>query len=145
MKGDNGMTAKELLAQAAVAMDRAYVPYSKFQVGAALLGRSGKVYLGCNVENAAYGPTNCAERSAVFSAISQGEREFAAIAVVGGLGGKPKGICPPCGVCRQVLREFCPDDFLIHLQDADGTVRTFTLAELLPQSFGGAFLEKEGD
>ena len=129
MKGDNGMTAKELLAQAAVAMDRAYVPYSKFQVGAALLGRSGKVYLGCNVENAAYGPTNCAERSAV----------------VGGLGGKPKGICPPCGVCRQVLREFCPDDFPIHLQDADGTVRTFTLAELLPQSFGGAFLEKEGD
>lgn len=137
------MTAKELLACAGTAMGRAYVPYSGFQVGAALLGRSGKVYLGCNVENAAFGPTNCAERSAVFSAVSQGEREFAAIAIVGGPGGKPKGICPPCGVCRQVLREFCPDDFPIYLQDADGAVRAFTLGELLPQSFGGSYLEED--
>lgn len=135
-------TAKELLEQAAVAMGRAYAPYSGFQVGAALLGRSGTVYLGCNVENAAYGPSNCAERSAVFSAVSQGEREFAAIAIVGGPEGKPEGICPPCGVCRQVLREFCPEDFPVHLQDADGQVRTFTLAELLPESFGSSFLGK---
>ncbi len=134
------MTPEELLEQAAVAMSRAYTPYSRFQVGAALLGRSGKVYLGCNIENAAYGPTNCAERSAVFSAISQGEREFAAIAIVGGPEGKPEGPCPPCGICRQVLREFCPDDFPIYLQEADGRVKPFTLAQLLPEGFSGAFL-----
>lgn len=134
------MTAKELLEQAEIAMGRAYAPYSGFQVGAALLGRSGTVYLGCNVENAAYGPSNCAERSALFSAVSQGEREFAAIAIVGGPGGKPEGICPPCGICRQALREFCEDDFPIHLRDADGEVQTFTLSELLPKSFGRSFL-----
>lgn len=135
------MTAKELLEQAAVAMERAYAPYSGFQVGAALLGQSGRVYHGCNIENAAYGPTNCAERSAVFSAISQGERTFAAIAVVGGPNGNPEGPCPPCGVCRQVLREFCPDDFPIYLRNADGTVQTCTLIELLPQSFSSANLK----
>lgn len=145
MRGADHMTAKELLEQAAAAMRRAYAPYSGFQVGAALLGRSGRVYLGCNVENAAYGPSNCAERSAVFSAISQGERTFEAIAITGGPSGNPKGICPPCGVCRQVLREFCPDDFPIHLQDADGSIRTFTLSELLPHSFGNSHLQVEGD
>ncbi len=139
------MTAEELLQYAATAMGRAYAPYSGFQVGAALLGASGTVYLGCNVENAAYGPSNCAERSAVFSAVSQGERNFKAIAIVGGPRGKPNGPCPPCGICRQVLREFCPDDFPIFLQDADGTVQAHTLAELLPWSFGGSFLNAKGE
>lgn len=138
------MTAKELLQQAAVAMTRAYALYSHFQVGAALLTKSGKVYLGCNIENAAYGPSNCAERSAVFSAVSQGEREFAAIAIVGGPDGKPEGPCPPCGVCRQVLREFCPDDFPIYLQEKNGDPLPCTLAELLPRSFGGEFLRTGG-
>lgn len=134
------MTPEQLLEQAHSAMLRAYAPYSGFFVGAALLGKSGRVYLGCNVENAAYGPSNCAERSAVFRAVSEGERDFAAIAVVGGKQGKPDGICPPCGVCRQVLREFCTDDFPIYLEDADGAVRTFSLGALLPQSFSGAII-----
>ena len=137
------MTPKELLDQAEIAIGRAYAPYSGFQVGAALLGVSGRVYLGCNIENAAYGPSNCAERTAVFKAVSEGERDFAAIAIVGGPGGKPQGPCPPCGVCRQVLREFCRDDFPIHLRAEDGTVETFTLAQLLPESFSGAHLTKE--
>ncbi len=138
------MTPKELLEQAARAMARAYAPYSGFHVGAALLGESGTVYLGCNVENAAYGPSNCAERGAVFSAISQGERAFLAIAVVGGPQGRPNGPCPPCGVCRQVLREFCPDDFPIHLQAADGRVLTYTLGQLLPESFSSASIREGG-
>ena len=137
------MTPKELLSQAEIAMARAYAPYSGFQVGAALLGVSGKVYLGCNVENAAYGPSNCAERTAVFKAVSEGERDFAAIAIVGGSGGNLQGPCPPCGVCRQVLREFCRDDFPIYLRDLDGSVQTFTLSQLLPESFSGAQLTKE--
>ena len=137
------MTPKDLLAQAELAMGRAYAPYSHFQVGAALLGVSGRVYLGCNVENAAYGPSNCAERTAVFKAVSEGERDFAAIAIVGGPGGKPQGPCPPCGVCRQVLREFCRDDFPIYLQGRDGAVETFTLSQLLPESFSGAQLTEE--
>lgn len=137
------MTPKELLSQAEIAMGRAYVPYSGFQVGAALLGASGRVYLGCNIENAAYGPTNCAERTAVFKAVSEGERDFAAIAIVGGPGGELQGPCPPCGVCRQVLREFCQDDFPIYLRDRDGSVLTYTLSQLLPESFSGAQLTKE--
>lgn len=137
------MTPMELLNQAEIAMGRAYAPYSGFQVGAALLGASGRVYLGCNVENAAYGPSNCAERTAVFKAVSEGERDFAAIAIVGGPGGKPQGPCPPCGVCRQVLREFCRDDFPIYLRGEDGAVETFTLSQLLPESFSGAHLAKE--
>ena len=137
------MTPKELLAQAELAMTRAYAPYSRFQVGAALLGSSGRVYLGCNVENAAYGPSNCAERTAIFKAVSEGERDFAAIAIVGGPGGNLQGPCPPCGVCRQVLREFCRDDFPIYLQSPDGSVQAFTLSQLLPESFFGAQLSKE--
>ena len=89
----------------------AYVPYSGFTVGAALLTKSGKVYLGCNIENAAYGPSNCAERTAIFKAVSEGEREFAAIAVVGGKDGNAADIFPPCGVCRQVMQEFCEPRF----------------------------------
>lgn len=136
------MKPEVLIEQAEAAMARAYAPYSRFQVGAALLGRSGTVYLGCNVENAAYGPSSCAERNAVFAAVSQGERQFDAIAIVGGPGGHPERACPPCGVCRQVLREFCGDDFPIYLRGADGGTLTYTLGELLPESFSGANLEE---
>ncbi|MCI8524703.1 MAG: cytidine deaminase [Oscillospiraceae bacterium] len=129
------MTPEALIEQAKIAMTRAYAPYSHFQVGAALLGASGRVYLGCNVENAAYGPSNCAERTAVFKAVSEGERRFAALAVAGGPEGVIRDVCTPCGVCRQVLREFCADDFPIYGCDAEGTLRTFTLGQLLPESF----------
>lgn len=111
--------------------ERAYVPYSKFRVGAALLGRSGRIYTGCNVENAAYSPTNCAERTAVFKAVSEGETEFWAIAIAG-----DHGYCPPCGVCRQVLREFCSDDLPIILTAEGMPDRIVYLGELLPHSFG---------
>ena len=130
------MKELQLLALAKQAMEQAYAPYSGVTVGAALETLAGKVYLGCNIENAAYGPTNCAERTAFFKAVSEGERQFRAIAVVGGKNGAPEGFFPPCGVCRQVMREFCAGDFLIYLQGPDGTVKTMTLAELLPQSFG---------
>ena len=136
------MTPEALIEQAKLAMGRAYAPYSGFFVGAALLGRSGRVYLGCNVENAAYGPSNCAERTAVFKAVSEGERQFAAIAIVGGPGGRIQDPCPPSGVCRQVLREFCPDAFPIYLCGADGRVQAFTLSQLLPESFSGSNLSE---
>lgn len=129
------MTPEALIEQAKTAMTRAYAPYSRFHVGAALLGASGRVYLGCNVENAAYGVCNCAERTALFKAVSEGERQFAALAVVGGPEGVIRDVCTPCGVCRQALREFCADDFPIHVCGADGDVRTFTLSQLLPASF----------
>ena len=130
------MKPEELLRLAVEAMGRAYVPYSGYQVGAALLCADGTVYQGCNIENASYTPTICAERNAFFKAVYDGKREFSAIAVVGGKNGVISGIFPPCGVCRQVMREFCAGDFLIYLQGPDGTVKTMTLAELLPQSFG---------
>lgn len=128
------MNPKELLALAAKARERSYSPYSGFRVGAALLAASGKVYLGCNIENAAYTPTNCAERTAFFKAISEGEREFVSVAVVGG-----KNVISepayPCGVCRQVMAEFCdPDSFLIYVADGEG-YRTHTLSELLKFCF----------
>ncbi len=114
----------------------AYAPYSGYCVGAALLCADGSVYTGCNIENAGYSATNCAERTAFFKAVSDGKREFIAIAVCGGKGGKlTDAIVSPCGVCRQVMREFCKDDFQIHLV-TDTTIRTMTLAELLPLSFG---------
>jgi cytidine deaminase len=107
---------------------RAYAPYSRFEVGAALLGRSGKVYEGCNVENVSYGLSICAERAAVFKAVSEGEREFEALAVVTSTGG------PPCGACRQVLAEFNVQ-MPVHVADVEGQYRTFTVAELLPEAF----------
>ena len=128
--------AKEMLAFS-------YTPYSNFKVGAALLAKSGKVFGGCNIENAAYGPSNCAERTAFFNAVSSGERGFEAIAIVGGPDGIIKDFCPPCGVCRQVMMEFCkPKDFLILLQNASGEIKEFTLEELLPLGFGPGDLEK---
>ncbi len=128
---------RELIEKAIGMMAYSYVPYSRFRVGAALLGKSGRIYTGCNVENASYGITNCAERTAFFKAVSEGERSFEAIAIVGGLDGVMSGICTPCGVCRQVMREFCdPETFRIVLPNGEGEAKIYTLEEMLPESFG---------
>ena len=129
------MTDKELLQLAIDAMNYSYSPYSDCKVGAALLTKNGKVYTGTNIENAAFGPTICAERVAIFKAVSEGEKEFSKIAVVGGKGGIINGIFAPCGVCRQVLREFCEDDFTILLGESDDSFKSVTLKDLLPLSF----------
>jgi cytidine deaminase len=128
------MTPEKLVELAKDAMTRAYAPYSGFKVGAALLCADGTVYQGCNIENASYSPTNCAERTAFFKAVSEGQRDFVAIAVCGGKDGIIRGAFPPCGVCRQVMREFCGDDFLLYMVDENG-FETHTLAEILPYSF----------
>lgn len=128
------MTKEQLVSMAKDAMLNAYSPYSGYKVGAALLCKDGSVYIGCNIENAGYSATNCAERTAFFKAVSEGKREFSAIAVCGGKDGVMEGEFPPCGVCRQVMREFCGDDFLIYLASKDG-IETYTLKELLPVSF----------
>ena len=130
---------EEALVSAALkARKQAYAPYSHWTVGAALFTKDGKIYEGCNIENAAYTPTNCAERTAFFKAVSEGAREFAAIAIVGGYDTKePESICAPCGVCRQVMMEFCdPDTFRVILGTKDGVQVSQTLAELLPCGFG---------
>ncbi len=129
------MEPKKLIELAMEAMTHAYVPYSGFKVGAALLTKAGKVYTGCNIENAAYGPSNCAERTAFFKAVSEDEREFAAIAVVGGRDGIVTDIFPPCGVCRQVMQEFCTPDFMIYMGRGDGTYEAARLDTLLPYGF----------
>ena len=129
------MTPQTLIEFAKEAMHFAYAPYSGYKVGAALLGKDGRVFTGCNIENAAYGPTNCAERTAFFKAVYDGHRDFTAIAVCGGKDGVITGAFPPCGVCRQVMREFCGDDFLIHMVGAGGSFETVTLSQLLPFSF----------
>lgn len=126
--------AKALMIEAQRARLYSYSPYSHFCVGAALLTKSGKIYTGCNIENAAFTPTVCAERIAVFKAISEGECEFEAIAIVGGRAGKRGGFCPPCGVCRQVLAEFCSPDLKIYLGDEEH-FEAYTLDMLLPLSF----------
>ena len=128
------MTPEKLVELAKEAMTRAYAPYSGFKVGAALLCADGTVYQGCNIENAAYGPTNCAERTAFFTAVCAGQRDFVSIAVCGGKDGVITGAFPPCGVCRQVMREFCKDDFLIYMVNEKG-FEGHTLAEILPFSF----------
>ena len=130
------MTPIELVNLAIEAREHSYCPYSNFAVGAALLTKDGKIYQGCNIENSAFSPTNCAERTAFFTAVYQGEREFEAIAVVGGKAGQPiSELCAPCGVCRQVMREFCKDDFKIYLSKGDGTYVEVKLTELLPFGF----------
>ena len=129
------MTPEKLIELAKDAMTRSYSPYSGYKVGAALLCADGTVYQGCNIENAAFSPTVCAERTAIFKAVSEGRRDFAAIAVCGGKDGVITGAFPPCGVCRQVMAEFCPADFPIYLVGADGTWQVMTLAQLLPLSF----------
>ena len=129
------MEPKELITRAIAAMDRAYVPYSGYRVGAALLCADGKVYEGCNIENGSYGATNCAERTAFFRAVFDGERKFTAIAVCGGKDGIIRDYFPPCGICRQVMREFCEDDFKIYMVGKDGVYLERTLNEILPDSF----------
>ena len=128
------MTPEQLNELAIEAMGHAYAPYSGYKVGAALLCADGTVYQGCNIENASFTPTVCAERSAFFKAIYDGDRDFAAISVCGGKDGVISGSFPPCGVCRQVMREFCEDDFVIYLVDEEG-YEARTLADILPFSF----------
>jgi cytidine deaminase len=141
------MDEKNLVLEAMEARERAYTPYSGFSVGAALLTKGGKIYRGCNIENAAFTPSNCAERTAFFKAVSEGEHEFAAIAVVGGPAGSPPAdYCPPCGVCRQVMMEFCdPGGFRIILAKSPEERKVLSLRELLPLGFGKKDLKKEGD
>ena len=138
------MTNAELIQEAKKARERSYSPYSGFRVGAALLTQSGKVYHGCNIENAAYSPTNCAERTAFFRAVYEGEREFEKIAVVGALGDRePDETCAPCGVCRQVMMEFCdPETFRIVLANGKDEQLEILLKDLVPYGFGGKNLEK---
>lgn len=130
----------EILAREAIAAkENAYVPYSHFRVGAALLASSGKIYKGCNIENVAYTPTNCAERTAFFKAVSEGERTFTAIAITG----DADDYLYPCGVCRQVMAEFCdPKEFQVILVNTETDYRIFTLEELLPGAFTVTDLEK---
>lgn len=137
------MERKELVKKAYEAQKFSYSPYSDFQVGAALLTKNGKVYTGCNIENAAFSPTNCAERTAFFKAVSEGEREFEAIAIVGNKKDAPKEareFCSPCGVCRQVMLEFVnPEEFKVILGKGE-EIKEFTLKELLPESFSPAMV-----
>lgn len=129
------MKINMLLKEAFEAQKMAYVPYSGFCVGAALLGKNGKVYRGCNIENAAFSPTNCAERTAFFKAVSEGVTEFEAIAVVGNKKGEKGEMCTPCGVCRQVMAEFCePEEFLIIVGTRE-KADVYTLKQLLPLGF----------
>lgn len=129
------MNEKELCREAIDAMKNAYAPYSGYKVGAALLTEKGKLFAGCNIENAAYTPTVCAERVALFNAISSGERNFTAIAVAGGKDGVINGAFPPCGVCRQVMAEFCAPDFTVLVVTGEDSYKKYTLNELFPQAF----------
>lgn len=129
------MTDTELISLAKKAAENAYVPYSHHYVGAALETKSGKIYLGCNIENAAYSPTNCAERTAFFKAVSDGEREFSRIAVVGGKDLDFSDYFTPCGVCRQVMSEFCDDDFIVLFGKNGEEYKKTTLSEILPFRF----------
>lgn len=134
------MNYDKLILSAMEARKKAYVPYSKFKVGAALLTDTGKIYEGCNIECAAYSVCNCAERTALFRAVYEGHRKFSAIAVVGGAENEENELssyCPPCGMCRQALREFCnPDKMKIILAKSVGDFKVYTLSEMLPESFG---------
>lgn len=133
---------RELIATALAYRKNAYVPYSGFYVGAALLTGDNEIYGGCNIENAAYSPTNCAERTAFFKAVSEGKRNFLGIAIVGGKGEMPDDFCAPCGVCRQVMMEFCdPKKFLIILAKSERDYLVYTLEELMPCGFSGKNLE----
>ena len=133
----------KLVEQAIQMTKQSYAPYSYFHVGAALLGENGKIYTGCNIENASYSATVCAERVAVFKAVSEGVTSFTAIAIAGGRNGVITDYCAPCGVCRQVLREFCKEDFEIILAKSPEECKVYkiyTLGQLLPESFGPEML-----
>lgn len=132
------ITDKELMIKAAEARGRSYTPYSHYRVGAALLSKDGRVFTGCNIENATYTPTVCAERTAFFKAVSEGVTEFEKIAIVGGREGEVSEFCSPCGVCRQVMAEFCDENFIVLLGNAD-KFSAYPLQEILPF----AFTEKE--
>ena len=135
------MEYKELVQIAIAARENAYAPYSHFKVGAALLAKDGRVFTGCNIECASYSTSHCAERTAVFKAVSEGERQFDAICIVGGPDGVLKDYTAPCGVCRQVMMEFCnPETFQIILAVSTEDYRIYTLKELLPLGFGPANL-----
>lgn len=126
---------KKLIEEAEKARLASYSPYSGFSVGAALLCSDGKIYHGCNIENTSFTPTCCAERVAIFKAVSEGRRDFVAISVVGGHRGKPSNICAPCGVCRQVLAEFCAPNTPVILGSADGQILRTTVGDILPYTF----------
>lgn len=136
---DTSAVYLSLMEEAARAREFSYSPYSGYCVGAALLTADGHIFTGCNVENAGFSSTNCAERTAVFKAVSEGARDFAAIAVVGGRRGELSPFCAPCGVCRQVLAEFCAPDLVVLLGTPED-IQVHTLGELLPFSFTGAVL-----
>ncbi len=136
-------TVKSLIKTAIGMMEHSYTPYSNFKVGAALLAKNGAVYTGCNIENAGYTPTNCAERTAFFKAVSEGVKEFDAIRVVGGMNGvlTEGAFAAPCGVCRQVMMEFCnPEEFQVIMATSEDNYKIMTLAELFPMGFGPANL-----
>lgn len=134
------MNEQEIFRLIAAAMEqvpRAYAPYSRFHVGAAVLAEDGRIFTGCNVENASYPAGICAERTAVSHAVSEGVRRLRAVCICGGPNGRIRDLCPPCGICRQVMREFCvPEHFRIILGNSKGEIKSRTLAELLPDSFG---------
>lgn len=132
------MKKEELIHEAKLAREMSYSPYSKFKVGAALLTKDGKVYRGCNIENAAYSMCNCGERTAIFKAYSEGEREFAAMSVIA----DTKRPVPPCGACRQVIAELCDPNMVIYLANLDGDIKELTVSELLPGAFMPEDLEK---
>lgn len=137
---------QELIGEAFAVRERAYAPYSGYYVGAALLTKAGRIYLGCNIENASYGATNCGERTAFFQAVQEGERSFRAIVIVGGKREEGLEDCQvsdyayPCGICRQVMQEFCDADFKIIVARSLSDYRVYTLGELLPFGFGGEHL-----
>lgn len=135
------MKGQELMELAIEAREQAYVPYSNFKVGSAVLAKDGRVFTGCNIENAAYGPTNCAERTAIFKAVSEGVRDFVALAVVA----DTSAPVTPCGVCRQVMAEFFTSETPIYLGNLQGEIIPTTLGELLPGAFTSKELEQEGE
>lgn len=131
----NDIQVKNLIKQAFDTLQYAYVPYSNFKVAAALLTKENEIYTGCNIENAAYSPSNCAERTAFFKAVSEGKRNFKAICIVNEDAEGAHNFCPPCGVCRQVMAEFCASDFVVILARSMEEYRSYLLEDLLPQSF----------
>lgn len=134
--GNKKDSYKEMINRAVLAREKSYSPYSGFKVGACLKDRDGNIYTGCNIENAAYTPTNCAERTAFFKAVSEGITEFDSIVILGG-SDKLENFCPPCGVCRQIMMEFCnPEEFKVILAKSENDYKEMLLKDLIPMGFG---------